>query len=247
MPQAPGRELPGVVSFVRRSSRVNPHQRRVLERLSSKYLIELPPGELSTSIAPGVEVDWQAEFADTGGGASPELFVEIGSGTGDALVGAALAHPTVSFVGFEVYERAVASTMSKLAAAGIRNVRLVMVDAVQGLDQLFAPASIARLSIFFPDPWQKKRHHKRRLVSPAFAQLATSRLAIGARWLLATDWPDYAEQMRQVLDATPGLINEYAGSGGWAPRPDDRPVTKFEERGLAAGRPVADLAYRRVA
>ena len=98
---------------------------------------------------------------------------------------------------------------------------------------------------YFPDPWFKKWHHKRRLIQPGFAALVASRLAPGGRWLLATDWPDYAEQMRAVLDACPGLVNEHAGGTGWAPRPGWRPVTRFERRGLAAGRPVRDLAYRK--
>lgn len=235
-----------MVSFVRRSPRMNPSQQRALDRLAPQYLIEVPRGELSTSIASCAQVDWDAEFGRPVGGENSPVFVEIGSGTGDSLVASALAHPEANLIGFEVYERAVASTMSKLAAAGATNARLMMVDAVQALDHLFAPSSIARLSLFFPDPWPKKRHHKRRLVSSAFSALAVSRLTIGGCWLVATDWPDYAAQMRDVLDSTPGLINEYATPGGWAPRPDERPITKFEQRGLAAGRPVADLRYRRV-
>lgn len=246
MPDARERGLPGVVSYVRRSPRMNPGQQRTLVRLASRYLIEVPRGDLSTSLASDAQVHWDVEFGHPTGTADSPVFVEIGSGTGDALLACALAHPEANVIGFEVYERAVASTMSKLAAAGVSNVRLMTVDAVQALDQLFAPASITRLSVFFPDPWPKKRHHKRRLVSPAFAELVASRLAVGGQWWLATDWPDYAEQMREVLDATVGLVNDYAAAGGWAPRPAERPITKFEQRGLASGRPVLDLAYRRI-
>lgn len=238
-------ELPGVVSFVRRSPRMNQSQQKALNRLAGEYLIELPHGALSTSIAPGTRVDWDVQFGSAFAEDSP-IFVEIGSGTGDALVACALAHPDARIVGFEVYERALASTMSKLAAADVHNVRLVMADAVQGLESLFAEGSITRISTFFPDPWPKKRHHKRRLVSPTFARLAAGRLAIGGEWWLATDWPDYADQMREVLDATGGLANLYPAGDGLAPRPAERPITKFERRGLDAGRPVADLAYRRV-
>ncbi len=236
----------GVVSYVRRSPRMNPSQRMSMERLSDHYLIELPAGDLSTSLAPHAKVDWDVEFGMPVGPGGADLRVEIGSGTGHALAADALAHPGAALVAFEVYERAVASTMSKLDAAGARNVRILMVDGVQGLGQLFAPASISQLATYFPDPWHKKRHHKRRLVSPEFAALVASRLLPGGRWLLATDWPDYAAQMREVLDAEPALRNEHAETGGWAPRPATRPITKFEARGLAEGRPVADLAYRRV-
>lgn len=232
-----------VVSYVRRSPRMNQSQRNAMVRLGQRYLVDLPRGELSTSVAPDARVDWSAQF----GRPVNELVVEIGSGTGDALVANALARPKACLVAFEVYQRAVASTMSKLDAAGVSNVRLLLVDAVVGLRQLVAPGTVTELSTFFPDPWHKKRHHKRRLVSMSFAELVTSRLTVGGRWLLATDWPDYAEQMRAVLDAVPSLVNEYPGDGGWAPRPAWRPITKFEQRGLAAGRAVTELSYRRVA
>lgn len=235
----------GVVSYVRRSPRMNPSQRLSMERLGERYLVSVPAGELSTSIAPGSRMEWAEVFGREVGPEASPLLVEIGSGTGDALVADALAHPEASLVAFEVYERAVASTLAKLSAAGAENVRILMVDGVQGLTELFDAGQLSRLTTYFPDPWPKKRHHKRRLVQPDFADLVRSRLAIGGEWYLATDWPDYAEQMREVLDATEGLTNPHAASGGWAPRPDSRPVTKFEGRGIDAGRPVADLVYRR--
>ncbi len=231
----------GVVSYVRRSPRMNQSQRNAMTKLGQRYLVDVPRGELSTSVATSARVDWSAEF----GRPVDQLVVEIGSGSGDALVANALAKPDACLVAFEVYERAVASTLGKLDAAGIDNVRLLMVDGVAGLQRLIPPNSVTELSSFFPDPWHKKRHHKRRLVSPSFAELAASRLTVGGRWLLATDWPDYAGQMRRVLDATPVLANEYPD--GWAPRPAWRPITRFEHRGLAAGRPVFDLSYRRMA
>lgn len=226
---------------------MNPSQRAAMVRLADRYLVEVPRGELETSLAPEARVDWDTEFGRPVGPGASELLVEIGSGTGDALVAAALANPAASLVAFEVYERAVASTLAKLAAAEVNNVRLVMADGVQGLELLFAPATIDQLMTFFPDPWHKKRHHKRRLIRPDFIELVTSRLAPGGRWLLATDWPDYASQMRQLLDDAAGLVNEHRSNGGWAPRPETRPITKFEQRGIEAGRPVADLAYRRTA
>jgi tRNA (guanine-N7-)-methyltransferase len=117
---------------------------------------------------------------------------------------------------------------------------LLSVDAVWALEHLFGPGEVEELWTFFPDPWPKKRHHKRRLVTPGFAAIAASRLRPGGVWRLATDWAHYAGQMRGVLDAEPGL------EGGTVPRWEDRPVTKFERKGLTAGRTITDLAYRRV-
>jgi tRNA (guanine-N7-)-methyltransferase len=122
----------------------------------------------------------------------------------------------------------------------VANVRLCQVDAVWSMRHLVEPAGLQELWTFFPDPWHKKKHHKRRLVTPAFAALAASRLAPGGVWRLATDWPDYAEQMLAVLDAEPAL------AGGVVERWAERPVTKFERKGRNAGRPITDLAYTRV-
>lgn len=236
-----------VVSFVRRSTRMNPSQRAAMQNLGSTYLVQVPRGELSTSLAPGTGIDWGVEFGRAVGPGGAPLIVEIGSGTGDGLVQAAETYPDARLIAFEVYQPAVASTMIKLAAHGTTNVRLVVADGVQGLRQLIAPATLAQLHTYFPDPWHKLRHHKRRLVSPDFAELVISRLAPGGRWQLATDWTDYAEQMRQVLDARPELVNEFADApGGWAPRPADRPITRYEARGLDAGRIVRELRYRRL-
>ena len=132
-----------------------------------------------------------------------------------------------------------AESLGRVAEAGATNVRFCSVDAVWSMEHVVAPDSLAGLWTFFPDPWHKKRHHKRRLVTPAFAALAASRLAPGAEWRLATDWTDYAEQMVEVLDAEPLL------EGGVTDRWDERPVTKFERKGLAAGRSITDLVYRR--
>ena len=139
----------------------------------------------------------------------------------------------------EVWRPGVAHTLGLLEEAGADNVRLLSVDAVWCLEHLFGPGEVEELWTFFPDPWPKKRHHKRRLVTAAFASLAASRLRPGGVWRLATDWADYAEQMRTVLDAEPGL------EGGIVPRWAERPVTKFERKGVAAGRAITDLAYRR--
>jgi len=226
-----------VVSFVRRSARMNESQARSWERHRSAYVIDVPRGELSTSIAEGATVDWAAEF-----GRRAPMIVEIGSGAGDSLVPMASGRPEANVVAFEVFEPAVASTLGKIGRAGLTNVRMVVADGAQGLERLFEDGSVRELWTFFADPWHKKRHHKRRLVGPDFADVVTAKLEPGGLWRLATDWEDYALWMREHLDDAPGLVNEY---GGWAPRLAERPLTKYESRGLEAGRHVFDLTYRR--
>jgi tRNA (guanine-N7-)-methyltransferase len=139
----------------------------------------------------------------------------------------------------EVWRPGIASALAEVADAGATHVRFCSVDAVWTLENLVAPGALAELWTFFPDPWPKTRHHKRRLVDRRFAALAADRLAPGACWRLATDWADYAEQMERVLDAEPAL------SGGVVERWDERPVTKFERKGLEAGRSITDLCYTR--
>ncbi|WP_432559806.1 tRNA (guanosine(46)-N7)-methyltransferase TrmB [Granulicoccus sp. GXG6511] len=228
-----------VVSFVRRSTRMNPGQEKAWAA-RERYLVDVARNETSTSIAPGTVIDWTAAF-----GRVAPLVVEIGSGTGDSLVAMAAADPGRDHVAFEVFRPALASTMIKLNAAGLTNVRLLDANGVEGLRELFAPGSVSELWTFFPDPWHKARHHKRRLVDAGFGALVASRLGIDGIWRIATDWADYAEHCREVLDDHPDLVNVYAGTGGFAPRLTARPVTKYERRGLAAGRKVFDLAYRR--
>lgn len=226
-----------MVSYVRRSARMNASQEKAWATLAGRYVVDVPQRELSTSVHPDARVDWAAEF-----GRGAPLFVEIGSGRGEALVALAERHPEANVVAFEVFQPAVASTLSRINRHGVANVRVVLANGVEGLEHLFSPASVTELWTFFPDPWHKPRHHKRRLVSPEFAALVASRLTPDGRWRLATDWADYAEAMREVLDVAPGLANVH---GGWAPRWAERPFTKYEQRGLDAGREVHDLTYRR--
>ena len=171
--------------------------------------------------------------------------VEIGSGTGESLVTMAAARPEQSVLAFEVYLPGVARTVARLHEEGVENVRLVQGDVVDGLTHLLGPSSIEELWTFFPDPWPKARHHKRRLVDRTFADLVCDRLRPGGLWRLATDWQDYADQLRVVLDDHPALTNVAGTDDGWAPRFAERPVTRFEQRGLDAGRTVRDLTYQR--
>jgi tRNA (guanine-N7-)-methyltransferase len=175
-------------------------------------------------------------------GRTAPLILEIGSGMGETTASLAATAPDVDHIAVEVFEPGLAQLLMRLEHAGLTNVVPLRGDAVALLRECVPPASLAGIRIFFPDPWPKRRHRKRRLVQPEFVALAASRLAPGATLHLATDWDDYAKQMRSVCDAEPLLENT---SAGFAPRPDWRPVTKFERRALAEGRDVHDLLYRR--
>lgn len=242
MDPLPPRLRRDVVSFVRRSARMNESQAGAWERHERDFVVEVERGEVSTSIADGASVDWTAAF-----GREAPLIVEIGSGAGDSLVPMAADRAEANIVAFEVFEPAIASTLGKLGRRGVTNVRVVVADGAQGLAKLFDDGSVSELWTFFADPWHKKRHHKRRLVNTEFAGLVARKLAPGGVWRLATDWEDYALWMREHLDGAPGLRNEYLDDehDGWAPRLAERPVTRYEAKGIAAGRRVYDLAYRR--
>lgn len=172
-------------------------------------------------------------------GREAPLAVEIGCGIGEATVALAAARPGTNVLALEVWLPGVAETLGRVAEAGLDNVRLCGVDAVWLLEHVVPPDSLEELWTFFPDPWHKVRHHKRRLVAPGFAATAARRLRPGGWWRLATDWSEYAEQMVAVLDAEPLL------EGGVVERWAERPLTKFERKGLAVGRTITDLAYRR--
>lgn len=225
-----GRRLAQVLTYTRRGSRLTERQAEAWERHRGTWWI------------PDEAVDAEDFALDSWFGRSAPLVVEIGSGIGEATASLAAARPEVNVLAFEVWHPGVAETLIRLEEAGAAHVRVISVDAVWSMEHLLAPDSVSELWTFFPDPWPKKRHHRRRLVSPAFASLAASRLVRGGLWRLATDWPEYAEQMVEVLDAEPMLESLYDGP---APRWSDRPVTRFERRGIRAGRPVADLVYRR--
>ena len=222
-----GRRMREVLTYARRGSRFTPKQRQWWDDHAARWWI---PDEAVDE--PGFSL------AGVFGRQAP-LIIEIGPGIGESTAVLAAARPDHDVVAFEVWRPGVADTLGRIAEAGLTNVRLVSVDAVWSMENLVAPGQLAGLWTFFPDPWHKKKHHKRRLVTPAFAALVADRLAPGAEWRLATDWADYAEQMVEVLDAEPRL------SGGVTERWAERPVTKFERKGLAAGRSITDLAYRR--
>ena len=222
-----GRRVREVLTYARRGSRFTPSQQESWDAHHHDWVV------------PDAAVDdpsfrWAALF-----GREAPIVVEIGSGVGEATAALAAQRPDHDIVALEVWRPGVAHTLGLLAQAGATNVRLLSVDAVWCLEHLFHPGQVEELWTFFPDPWPKTRHHKRRLVTAGFAALAASRLRPGGTWRLATDWAEYAEQMRAVLDAEPSL------EGGHVPRWADRPVTKFERKGRAAGRTITDLAYVR--
>jgi len=223
-----GRRLREVLTYARRGSRMTPRQHAAWAAHRHTWWI---PDEAVDD--PGF--DLRRWF-----GREAPLLVEIGSGVGEATVALASRRPEVDVLAFEVWRPGVADTFHRMEQAGVTNIRLVSVDAVWSVEHLLAPDSVEELWTFFPDPWPKTRHHRRRLVAQPFAHLAAGRLVPGGLWRLATDWPDYAEQMVCVLDAEPLL------EGGVTERWSERPLTRFERRGLAEGRPVTDLTYRRV-
>ena len=180
--------------------------------------------------------------ADAVFGRRAPTILEIGFGMGDATAHIAALLPEHDFIGCEVHEPGVGALLKRIGEQGLTNLRIVQHDAVQVLEHMIAPASLAGIHIFFPDPWHKKRHHKRRLIQPAFVAQLASRLAPGGYLHCATDWEPYAQQMLAVLSAEPALLNT---AQGYAPKPAYRPLTKFENRGLRLGHGVWDLVFTR--
>jgi len=196
---AQGRRIREVLTYSRRGSRLGTRQEQAWARRRHDWWI--PDSAVDQ---PGFDLrDWF--------GRSAPLVVEIGSGVGEATAALAAARPSYDVLGIEVWLPGVADTFHRLEQAGVDNVRMLSVDAVWSMEHLLRPDSVSELWTFFPDPWPKQRHHRRRLVVPAFARLAASRLVPGAHWRLATDWADYATQMETVLDAEPLLRNEFDG------------------------------------
>ncbi len=181
------------------------------------------------------------DFAALFGRRAP-VVVEIGSGMGETTARIAAEHPETDYLAIEVHAPGVGSLLKRVEEEGLANVRVVQHDAVEVLRDMVPPDSLAAIHVFFPDPWPKKRHHKRRLLQSAFAALAASRLARGGQLHVATDWQEYAEHVLAVLSEVPGLRNSAAG---FAPRPPWRPETKFERRGLRLGHGVWDLLFTR--
>ncbi|HEX7114372.1 MAG TPA: tRNA (guanosine(46)-N7)-methyltransferase TrmB [Steroidobacter sp.] len=219
-----------VRSFVLRAGRTTAAQQRALVELWPTYGIEYSPQPL----------DLDAVF-----GRKATRMIEIGFGAGEALLTFAREHPQFDCLGIEVHRPGVGRLMLEAHAAQVQNLRIICHDAVEVLEHQIPPGSISVVHIFFPDPWPKKRHHKRRLIQPPFVELLARVMHESAVLRLATDWGPYAEHMREVLDASAKFENASRDGSGFIPRPEDRPLTKFERRGQRLGHDVWDLEYKR--
>lgn len=177
-------------------------------------------------------------------GREAPLNLEIGFGMGQSLAEMAANAPEQDFIGIEVHRPGVGSLLKLIAEQGLTNVRIYCTDANEVIDLCLPEAVLDRVMLFFPDPWHKKRHHKRRIVQRDFVQRIRHKLRVGGIFHLATDWQNYAEHMLEVMEDAEGMVN-HVGTGAYAPRPEDRPVTKFEKRGERLGHGVWDLLYRR--
>lgn len=227
------------VSFVRRSGRMTPSQERAWDEHREKYVLDIAHGPAATSVADGEHGDPEQIF-----GRRAPLVVEVGSGQGHAILHAAEQHPETNFLAIEVFRAGLARTIIRAELAGLGNLRLAEVNAPELLEKYLPAGSVDEIWVFFPDPWKKERHKKRRLVSADFARIARRALRSGGTLRLATDWEDYAEQMREVLDAADGFERGFEGE--WADRFEGRVLTAFEQKGADKGREIRDLCYRRV-
>jgi tRNA (guanine-N7-)-methyltransferase len=214
-------------SFVTRAGRTSTGQRRALDELGPRFVLPYTPER----------ADWPAIY-----GRQAPLVLEIGFGMGASTAEIAALRPQDDFLGVEVHEPGVGALLKLIGDQELGNIRIIQHDAVEVLEQMIAPESLEGVHIFFPDPWHKARHHKRRLIQPPFVAQLAARLKPGGYLHCATDWENYAEQMLEVLSAEPTLENT---ASGYAPRPDYRPVTKFERRGLRLGHGVWDLLFRK--
>lgn len=215
-------------SFVLRAGRMGSGQARALQALGPRFVLPYAP----------VECDFDAAF----GRRAPRV-LEIGFGMGDATAAIAQALPDTDFVGVEVHAPGAGALLKRIGELELTNLRLIRHDAVEVLRHMVAPQSLAGVHVFFPDPWHKKKHNKRRLIQPDFVSLLASRLSTGGRLHCATDWQPYAQQMLEVLAAQPLLRNT---ASDFAPRPSYRPLTKFENRGIKLGHGVWDLIFEKL-
>lgn len=214
-------------SFVRREGRLTEGQSSAIESGWPRWGVDFTPGA----------VDWNAVFDRV----APR-FLEIGFGMGGATAEIARAHPGNDYLGIEVHRPGVGNLLKLIAQDGLTNLRIMSHDAVDVVNEMIAPDSLDGILIFFPDPWHKKRHHKRRLIQPEFVRMLVTRLKPGGTIHCATDWENYAEQILEVLSANPSIENI---ASAYAERPAYRPLTKFENRGLKLGHGVWDLVFRK--
>ncbi len=255
------------VSFVRRGTRLQGRRQQAWDDHSDTLAVDVPRHISDTSVHPEYVFNAAEEF-----GRTAPLVVEIGSGLGDAVVYAAKENPDMDFLAVEVYTPGLAQTIQKIVANKLTNVRVVQANAPEVLSTMLPTGSVNQVWVFFPDPWHKTKHNKRRMVKDTFAPLVARVLSPGGTWRLATDWSTYAEQMREVGTDSKEFTNPHDGErksaespltqarlsgvdceqsnepddiGGWAPRFDGRVLTSFENKAHKAGRVIFDLAFRR--
>ena len=214
-------------SFVNRRSHITQGQQEAIDAFLTKWSLAYRPSLLN--------------LTETFEREAPTI-LEIGFGMGETTEKIAFARPDDNFLGVEVFNAGVGALLKRIEASSLNNIRIIQHDAVEVLRDMLAPQSLAGVHIYFPDPWPKTRHHKRRLIQPPLVELLASRMAPGAYIHCATDWEHYAEQMLAVLSAETSLQNTFEG---FAPRPDFRPLTKFENRGLRLGHGVWDVIFRK--
>ncbi len=218
-----------IQSFVRRQGRLTRGQKYALEHLSKQYVIPDTPKL----------IDFTQLFKN-----NAACKIEIGIGNGDSLLALASANPDCNFIGIDVHLPGIGRCLAHIDAQQLHNVRLLCGDAVEILQHRIASESVHSFYLFFPDPWHKKRHHKRRIVQTDFVQLIAQKLHSQGIFHIATDWENYAEHIFTVLQSNPSLKNT-AVTGKYTPRPIERPLTKFEQRGLRLGHSIFDLVYQK--
>jgi tRNA (guanine-N7-)-methyltransferase len=217
-------------SFANRSRKLSPNQQLVFDDLWKIYGLDASLGQL----------DFATIFSN-----DLPVVLEIGFGDGDNLFNLAQSHPEFNYIGVEVYLPGVAKLITRLAEKELQNVRIFHGDVTQIFENNIPSASLAKILMFFPDPWPKRRHHKRRLLQIDFAKLMVGKLMKGGVIHLATDWENYAKQMLEVMESIQGCHNS-AGKDNFSPRPEFRPLTKFEARGKRLGHSICDLAFTKL-
>ena len=218
-------------SFVRREGRLTKGQQRALAELFPHYGVKLQQGELDLDVLFG-----RRAFR----------ILEIGFGNGASLAEMATEHPDNDYLGIEVHRPGVGNLLLQIEKRQLNNIRVSNDDAVEVIEQQIPDNSLDAVYLFFPDPWHKKKHHKRRIVQPGFVQLLRCKLKPGGIFHMATDWENYAEHMLEIMTKAEGFAN-LAGEGNYSPRPEYRPLTKFEQRGQRLGHAVWDLIFKKVA
>ncbi len=220
-----------IKSFVLRQGRLSAAQQKAIDNNWPKYGLEVS--------------DELLDFNKLFGRKAPTI-VEIGFGMGKSLAEMAEANPQQNYIGIEVHRPGVGALLKLVEEKGLTNIRVFNHDAIEVLEKCIPENSLAGVYLFFPDPWHKKRHHKRRIVQPEFAQKIAKHLKIGGQFHMATDWENYAEHMMEVMSASPNYQN-FSGAGNYTPRPEYRPLTKFEARGHRLGHGVWDLIFEKTA